>query len=119
MSSLDPIFDAALRTPGPSAPWNTPARPNEFLRPPPCDVYGAHRLSDCRQIMRRLRGMLPPPVRAWLWERKVALGNRRIRDLGRHIFMRPLRFVSFAKTVPCCASHSLLPAGGFAWRDKP
>ncbi len=29
--------------------------------------------------------MLPPQVRAWLWERKVALGNRRIRDLGRHI----------------------------------
>lgn len=29
--------------------------------------------------------MLPPHVRAWLWKQKVARGNRRIRELGRHI----------------------------------
>ncbi len=29
--------------------------------------------------------MLPPQVRAWLWECKVALGNRRIRQLGRQL----------------------------------
>lgn len=29
--------------------------------------------------------MLPPQVRAWLWKQKVARGNRRIRELGRHI----------------------------------
>jgi len=32
--------------------------------------------------------MLPPQVRAWLWKQKVARGNRRIRELGRHIAAR-------------------------------
>ena len=36
------------------------------------------------QINRWLSERLSPQLRQWLWERKVALGNRRIRELGPH-----------------------------------
>jgi dienelactone hydrolase len=42
-------------------------------------------LADHRQIYKQFREMLPPQVRAWLWKQKVARGNRRIRELDRHI----------------------------------
>lgn len=42
-------------------------------------------MADHRQVYKQFREMLPPHVRAWLWRQKVARGNRRIRELGRHI----------------------------------
>ncbi|WP_447968059.1 acetylxylan esterase [Nitrospira sp. M1] len=37
------------------------------------------------QIKQLIGEYLPPPLRQWLWERKVAVGNRRMRDLGTHL----------------------------------
>ena len=37
------------------------------------------------QINRFISGILPPQLRHWLWKRKVAFGNRRIRELGDHL----------------------------------
>ena len=39
-------------------------------------------------IKRIISGMLPPHLRQWLWARKVAFGNRRIRELGSHLSKR-------------------------------
>ena len=40
------------------------------------------------QIKRMVSEMLPPQFRQWLWARKVAFGNRRIRELGGHLSER-------------------------------
>ena len=40
------------------------------------------------QIKRWVSKMLPPQFRQWLWERKVAFGNRRIRELSGHLSKR-------------------------------
>jgi len=40
------------------------------------------------QIKRWMSEKLPPQLRQWLWERKVAFGNRRIRELGCHLSKR-------------------------------
>jgi dienelactone hydrolase len=40
------------------------------------------------QIKKCVSDMLPPQLRQWLWERKVALGNRRIRQLELHLSKR-------------------------------
>jgi hypothetical protein len=40
------------------------------------------------QIKRWVSEKLPPQLRQWLWERKVAFGNRRIRELGGHLSKR-------------------------------
>ena len=40
------------------------------------------------QIKRWVSNRLPPQVRRWLWARKVAFGNRRIRELGHHLSAR-------------------------------
>lgn len=37
------------------------------------------------QIKRWVNEKLPPQVRGWLWEQKVAFGNRRIQALGSHL----------------------------------
>ncbi len=40
------------------------------------------------QIKRWVSERLPPRIRHWLWARKVAFGNRRIRELGGHLSKR-------------------------------
>ena len=40
------------------------------------------------QIKRWVSKRLPPQFRQWLWARKVALGNRRVRELGGHLSAR-------------------------------
>ena len=40
------------------------------------------------QIKRWVSERLPPQLRQWLWERKVAFGNRRIRELGGYLSKR-------------------------------
>ena len=40
------------------------------------------------QIKRWMSESLPPQLRHWLWERKVAFGNRRIRELGENLSTR-------------------------------
>ncbi len=42
-------------------------------------------MADHWQIYTQFREMLPSHVRAWLWRHKVARGNRRMQELGRHI----------------------------------
>ncbi len=37
------------------------------------------------ELKRLVSEKLPPQLRRWLWERKVAIGNRRIRELGRQL----------------------------------
>lgn len=40
------------------------------------------------QFKRWMTERLPPQCREWLWARKVAFGNRRIRELGCHLSNR-------------------------------
>jgi dienelactone hydrolase len=40
------------------------------------------------QIKKWVNERLPPQLRQWLWARKVAFGNRRIRELGGHLSTR-------------------------------
>ena len=40
---------------------------------------------DPMQIKRWVNENLPPQLREWLWERKIAFGNRRIQALGSHL----------------------------------
>ena len=42
-------------------------------------------MMDPAQIKRWMSETLPPQLRQWLWERKVAFGNRRIQALGKHL----------------------------------
>jgi dienelactone hydrolase len=45
-------------------------------------------MTSPEQIKRWMSEKLPPQLRQWLWARKVAFGNRRIRELGGHLSKR-------------------------------
>ena len=58
-----------------------------------CSPYPVHQnswyvMTSPRQIKKWVSERLPPQLYQWLWARKVAFGNRRVRELGRYLSKR-------------------------------